>query len=84
MAEDKRATEDRKRLEQEREKQEEVRKKLRGRPVPTQDEANQAKLGLHPELEVDGSEDPFSTKQVEAQPSGGGYSTRQSTAKPAG
>lgn len=72
--------------------QEEHRKKMRGRPTPTQDEADQAKLGMHPELAADGSTDPFAAptttaahanKQSTAESGGASYSTRQSTTKTA-
>jgi hypothetical protein len=33
----------------------EYAERMKGRPTPTQDECDQIKLGLHPELAVDGS-----------------------------
>jgi hypothetical protein len=80
---DKRVADMRKENERLAKEQEAHRQSLRGRPTPTQDEANQAKIGAHPELEVDGSTDPFAvTKEATAAPAGGGYATRQATAKP--
>jgi hypothetical protein len=82
---DKRVVEMRKENERLAKEQEAHRQSLRGRPTPTQDEANQAKIGAHPELEADGSTDPFAvtTRQTTAEPATGGYATRQATAKPA-
>ncbi|MBO0717693.1 MAG: hypothetical protein J2P55_10220 [Rhizobiales bacterium] len=33
----------------------EYAERMRGRPTPTQDECDQIKLGMHPEISVDGS-----------------------------
>lgn len=60
-------SEDKKRLASEREErtkaQEEHRKKMIGRPTPTQEEADLIKLGHHPDLEPDGSQDPYATPE---------------------
>lgn len=85
--EDKRTADERKRLNEEREKrskeQEEHRKSMRGRPTPTQEEADLIKTGHHPQLEPDGSTEPPwppTGKPVE-KVGGASYNTRQSTAK---
>ena len=81
--------EDKKKLAQQREERtkayEEHKKKRTGTPVPTQEECDLIKLGHHPELAKDGSEeDPnvgFSTKQLEGERSErSGYQTRHTTA----
>jgi hypothetical protein len=85
---DTRMAEDKKRLAAEREAREKSRaehdKKYKGTPTPTQEEADLAALGHHPELAPDGSEDPDKPaaapqKQAEAG-SGASYQTRQATA----
>jgi hypothetical protein len=81
----KRMEEDRKKLEaqnEQRAKEAEERAKHRGKPTPTQMEADLAALGHHPELEPDGSPpDPnYPKKDVQAG-SAGGYQTRQATAQ---
>jgi hypothetical protein len=82
----KRMAEDKKKLETEREArakaQAEHQKKMTGRPTPTQEEADLIKLGHHPELEPDGSTDPYAvpttteTKHME-HAEGKPYQTRQ-------
>jgi hypothetical protein len=76
--------EERKRLERSRE---EYAARMKGKPTPTQEENDLAALGAHfTEHEPDGSDpDPFLqptpvAKQMEPKP-GGGYQTRQVTAK---
>jgi len=90
-AADKRLADDTKRLEQERAdraKAQDERRKHRGTPTPTQEEADLIKLGHHVQLAPDGSgDDPNNTgfvparRQMEAAPSGGGrgYETRQAS-----
>ena len=85
---DTRLAEDKKRLAAEREAREKAREerdKKRGRPTPTQEEADLAALGAHPELSPDGSpeEKPAGHQTRHMEPaSGGGYQTRQSTPQP--
>lgn len=91
-ADDKRTAEVRKKHEQERETrskvQAEQRASMEGTPTPTQDEADQIKLGLYPEIAPDGSTDPFAPadqKQATAErakPGQPGYATRQAVPKP--
>jgi hypothetical protein len=96
-AEDKRTAEERKKQATEREErtkaQEEHRKSMRGRPTPTQEEADLIRSGHHPTLEPDGSTEPpwpvvpakhpdKHEKHATAE-TGAGYSTRQSAAKTA-
>jgi hypothetical protein len=81
---DARQAEDKKRLAAEREAREKAaRERKRGRPTPTQDEADLAALGHHPELSPDGSEEEkpagHQTRHMEPASGGGGYQTRQST-----
>jgi hypothetical protein len=83
-----RQAEDKKRLAAEREAREKAREeheKTRGRPTPTQEEADLAALGHHVELSPDGSppeKDKEKTREA-ASTHSGNYATRQSTAKPA-
>jgi hypothetical protein len=67
---DKRVADEKKKLADERSARQKAReehlKQVTGRPTPTQDEADQAKLGLHPELEPDGSTDPYAPPHNEA------------------
>jgi hypothetical protein len=85
-AADKRLADDKKKLEQDRAdraKTAEDRRKARGTPTPTQEEADLIKLGHHPQLAPDGSPpDPqvVPTKQMEPASGGRGYETRQSGA----
>ena len=89
-ADDKRTADERKKQATEREErtkaQEEHRKSMRGRPTPTQEEADLIRTGHHPALEPDGSTEPpwppvpAHAKQSTAEHQGAGYSTRQSTA----
>jgi hypothetical protein len=68
----------------------EAQARLKGKPTPTQEENDRAKLGEHiPTHEADGSDpDPNNmaqtklgeTKHMEAQSSGAGYQTRQGAA----
>jgi len=45
------------------------KERMKGRPTPTQEECDQIKLGMHPELSPDGSDpDPAQAKPVEATP----------------
>lgn len=88
-ADDKRTADERKKQATEREQrtkaQEEHRKSMRGRPTPTQEEADLIRTGHHPTLEPDGSTEPPwppATKQLPAAESGGGYTTRQAISKP--
>jgi len=70
---------------------EEYQKRMKGRPTPTQEECDLIKLGAAPDsLEPDGSEpDPNNglifggphSRHLEPAHSGGGYQTRQSTAR---
>jgi hypothetical protein len=69
---------------------EEYQKRMKGRPTPTQEECDLIKLGAAPDaLEPDGSDpDPNNglifgqhSRQLEPAHSGGGYQTRQSTAR---
>jgi hypothetical protein len=69
---------------------EEYAARMKGRPTPSQEENDLAMLGAHfAEHEPDGADpDPFLqptpvAKQLDpAKPAGGGYQTRQVTAKP--
>jgi len=72
LAEEKQATE---------KTREEFLKRAKGKPTPTQEENDLAKLGAHIlEHEEDGSDPDPNVKQSEAnRPSGGGYQTRQAT-----
>ena len=89
-ADDKRTADARKKHAEEREQrtkaQEEHRKSMRGRPTPTQEEADLIRTGHHPTLEPDGSTEPpwppvpAHAKQSTAEQQGGSYSTRASTA----
>jgi hypothetical protein len=96
-ADDKRTAEERKKQATEREErakaQEEHRKSMRGRPTPTQEEADLIKSGHHPTLEPDGSTEPpwppvapakdKHEKHATAESGGANYSTRQTSAKTA-
>ena len=63
--------------------------RMKGRPTPTQEECDQAKLGMHPELTPDGSDPdpnlqpvaaaPTATRQMEAGHAAP-YQTRQASA----
>lgn len=59
--------------------------KRKGTPTPTQEECDLLKLGQHPDLAEDGSEEDPNvgfgvTRHMEGS-KGGGYATRQSTAQ---
>jgi hypothetical protein len=59
--------------------------RMKGRPTPTQEECDQIKLGMNPEISPDGSNpdphDALSQRQMGAERPSGGYRTRESTAQ---
>jgi hypothetical protein len=55
--------------------------RMKGRPTPTQEECDQIKLGMNPEISPDGSNpDPHDALSQRAEKPGG-YRTRESTAQ---